>query len=472
MRRALSLLILSIIAALVCGCATNSTVDPRTLTYPPLVFKVPTSERVVMKNGMVVYLQEDHELPLVSVTAYIRTGSIYEPAEKTGLAGLTGAVMRSGGTQKLSPDKLNAELEFMASSIESSIGGDLGNLSLASLSKNLDKTLELFGQVLMTPAFREDRVELAKNRTIEGIRRQNEDPKAIADRELQKALFPGHPLGRYPTVQTVRAINRDDMVSFHKKFYRPANIMLAVAGDFGKEDILAKLDKLFSGWDGAPVRLPEVSTPIGNINPETLLVKKAVPQSAIRMGHLGIEKNNPDLYAVRVMDYILGGGFTSRLMSEVRSNQGLAYHVGSHFEIGRTFVGTFIADTETKSESTAKAITLIRNIITGLTKAAVTDQELQLAKESIVNSFIFGFAKPEAVVNQQVRLEYYGYPKGYLENYRDNIGKVTKEDILRVAKKYLHPDAMILMVVGDDKKFDQPLSTFGTVREIKLEENR
>lgn len=451
------------------GCAAPpKAVDPRTLTSPPLRFEIPKSERVQLENGMVVYLLEDHELPLVSVTAYVNTGSIYEPAAKAGLAGLTGAVMRSGGTRSLPPEKLDAELEFMASAVESSIGADAGNISLTTLSKNLDRTLELFTQVLMHPAFREDRVALARNKTIEALRRQNDDPKGVADRELARALYPGHPLGRFPTIGSVRGITRDDMVAFHRQFYRPDNIMLAVAGDFRRDEMLTKLRTVFSGWIVPPAKLPAVPEPSSQVLPQVLLVRKEINQSVIRMGHLGIDKNNPDLYPLRVMDYILGGGFTSRLMTEIRTNQGLAYNVDSRFDVGRRFVGTFIAETETKTESTAKAITLMRSIIGEITKGEVSDQELHLAKESIINSFMFGFAKPDAVVNQQLRLEYYGYPPGYLENYRENIAKVTKEEVLRVARKYLHPEALVLTVVGDDRKFDQPLTGFGEVTEVKL----
>ncbi len=203
-----------------------------------------------------------------------------------------------------------------------------------------------------------------------------------------------------------------------------------------------------------------------------LLARKDIGQSVIRMGDLGIDKNNPDLYAVRIMDYVLGGGFTSRLTQEIRSNQGLAYNVDSHFDIGRQFIGTFVAETETKSQSTIKATNLMRDIIAGMTKAPVTDEELKLAKDFMINSFIFGFTRPDTIVNQRVRLEYFDYPAGYLENYRDNLAKVTKEDVLRVAKKYLHPERMVLVVVGDEKKLDGPLSAFGQVRELKLENGK
>jgi predicted Zn-dependent peptidase len=447
--------------------------DPHTLTFPPLKFAVPEAQRVVLDNGMVVYLMEDHELPQVNITAFIGTGSVFEPGDKVGLAGLTGAVMRSGGTTSFSPEKMNDELEFMASSIESSIGGDAGNVSMNSLTKNLDRTLRIFAQMLMAPAFREEKVELARSHTIESLRRQNDDPKGVADRELTRAIYRGTPLGRVPTFATVKAITRDDMVGFHKKYYRPNNIIMSIAGDFIAKDMVVALNQAFAGWKRGPLDFPAVEEPAMTLTPEVLHLQKDVNQSVIRMGHMGISKDNPDLYVIRVMDAILGsGGFNSRLMAEVRNNQGLAYNVESSFDIGRRYLGTFEAETETKVETTARTIGLLEEIIAGMTKKPVTDQELTLAKDSIINSFIFGFTSTASVAIQKARLEYYHYPAGYLENYRDNIAKVTKEDVLRVARKYLHPEALKLVVVGDAKRFDKPLSTFGKVEEIKLEKEQ
>jgi predicted Zn-dependent peptidase len=468
--------------ALVAGCATTQgattqgattqgataqkSADPRTLTFPELTFQIPRSERVQLKNGMVVYLLQDHELPIVNLTAYLNAGSIYDPPDKVGLASLTGAALRTGGTLETAPDKLDRELEFMASSLESSINADHANVSLSTLTRNLDRTLALFAELMTKPAFDPARVELARMHAIEAIRRQNDDPKGIASRELNRAIYPDHPLSRTPTPASVRAITRDDLIAFQERYFYPANTILAVSGDFDRERLLKRLEALFARWPNRAPSFPVVPEPKDDGSAAVLHVQKEVNQSVIRMGHLGIDKNNPDLYAIKVMDFILGGGFTSRLTREIRSNQGLAYHVGSYFETGRRFRGPFSAETETKSGTTARATTLLRSIIAGMTLAEVSVEELKLAKDSIINSFIFGFARSDAVVNQQARLEFYGYPAGYLENYRDNIARVTREDVLRVARKYLHPDAMKLIVVGDEKKFDQPLSLFGRVREI------
>lgn len=458
-------LILSLVPA---WRAVGATVpDPRTMTFPPLAFRIPAVERVVLDNGMVVHLLEDHELPLVTMQAYIRTGSIYEPEDKVGLAGLAGAALRGGGTTATPPETLDSELEFMASSIESSIGADSGTVTLTSLTKNLDRTLALFTQVMMSPAFREDRVTQAKNRAIEAIRRRNDDPQEVGDRELSRAIYAGHPLGRIPTVESVSAVTRDDLVAFHRRFFHPNNVILAVSGDFDRNGMLEKLQAAFGGWKKEEVPLPHIPQPVPGGKPAVLLVKKAIDQSVIRMGHLGIDKNNPDLHAITVMNAILGGnGFSSRLMAVIRTREGLAYNVDSSFQAGRRFPGTFEAETETKAGSTARAIGLMREIIDGMTRRPVSDAELTLARDSIINSFIFAFTNSASVANQRARMEYYGYPKGYLEEFRDRIGRVTKEDVLRVARKYLRPDALILVVVGDETKFDKPLSTFGEVREV------
>jgi predicted Zn-dependent peptidase len=455
------------------SATASPAVNPRQMTFPPLVFQVPTAERVVLANGMVVHLLEDRELPLVSIQAFIGTGSVYEPADQTGLAALTGAVLRGGGTALTSAEDFDDELEFMASAIESGIGADLGTVSMSCLKKNLDRTLALYAQVLTRPAFREDRVVQGKNLMIEGIRRQNDDPKEVADRELYKTIYRNHPLGRYPTIDSVSSLRRDDLVAFHRRYFHPNNVILAVSGDFDRREILEKLEKAFAGWKRGDVSLPQVAAPTAVDKPALLLVKKDIDQTVIRMGHLGIDKNNPDLYAVTVMNTILGGnGFSSRLMSIIRSKEGLAYNVDSSFSAGRRFTGTFTAETETKSSSTAKAIGLMQGIIADMTRQPVRDVELSLARESIINSFIFAFTTPASVVAQRARLEYYGYPEGYLENYRKNIAKVSKQDVLRVARKYLHPDRMILVVVGDEQKFDKPLSSFGAVREIALEASK
>lgn len=446
--------------------------DPRTMTFPPLHFEIPKAERVVLECGMPVYLLADRELPIVNVTALVRTGSVYEPPAKAGLASLTGSVMRSGGAGGIAPEKMDDELEFMASAVESSMGVDMGTVSMTALTRNLDRTLRIFADVLLHPDFSEKRVDLARKHLVEGLRRQNDDPKEIAEREIVKAIYAGHPLGVVPTFASARGISRQDMVEFHARYYRPDNMILAVSGDFERDALLRELNRIFGKHPAkGSAALAEIPQPRLEFAPEVLFGSKDVNQTVIRMGHLGITKDNPDIYAVRVLDYILGGSFTSRLMMEVRTNQGLAYNVDSRFDVGRLFTGTFIAETETKAESTAKTISLMKEIIGGMTRAPVSEQELKSAREYIVNSFMFGFTSPATIVTQRARLEYYGYRPDYLETYRERIAKVTREDVLAVARKYLRPQAFKLVVVGNAAKFDRPLTVFGSVRELELKQN-
>jgi predicted Zn-dependent peptidase len=442
------------------------------MKFPELNYTIPKAERVVLECGMPVYLLRDTELPIINMTAMVRVGSVYDPARKSGLSGMAGTVMRSGGAGGIKSEVIDDELEFMASAVESGIGTDMGTVSLTALKRNFTRTLHIFSDVMLRPDFSEKRVEIARSQTIESLRRQNDDPKEIAGREINRAVFTGHPLGEITTFESINSITRQDLVDFHRRFYRLDNTILAVSGDFDRTELLKELNSVFKPTtDLGTTVVPELAQPKQLFQGEVIYGKKDVNQTVIRMGHLGLSKDNPDIYAVRLLDYILGGSFTSRLTMEIRTNQGLAYSVGSHFDIGRRFTGSFIAETETKAESTAKAITLMKKIITDMTKEPVNDGELTAAREYMINSFMFGFTSPASIVTQRARLEYYGYPAGYLEQYRDNIAKVTKEDILAAARKYLHPDGFKLVVIGNAEKFDQPLSGLGVVRELDLKVN-
>ncbi|HIJ86586.1 MAG TPA: insulinase family protein [Desulfuromonadales bacterium] len=472
MSRFLLLLCFLVTAAASVSAADQQRANPRTMKFPALNFQIPQAERVVLQCGMPVYLLRDTELPIINMTAMVRVGSVYEPAAKTGLSGITGSVMRSGGAGGMAPEQMDDELEFMASSVESGIGSDMGTVSLTTLKKNFSRTLQVFSNVLLRPDFSAKRLEIARKQTIEGLRRQNDDPKEIAGREINRAIYAGHPLGNIATFASVGTITRQDLVDFHHRYYRLDNMILAVSGDFDRAALLKELNGVFKAEKyPAPLVLPPVPQPAEQLQGAVIYGKKDVNQTVIRMGHLGLTKDSPDIYAIRLLDYILGGSFTSRLTMEIRTNQGLAYSVGSRFDIGRRFTGSFIAETETKAESTGKAITLMNSIISAMTKEPVTDDELTAAREYLINSFMFGFTSPVSIVTQRARLEYYGYPDGYLEQYRDNIAKVTKADILNTARKYLHPDAFQIVVIGDAAKFDLPLESLGTVRELDLKLN-
>lgn len=449
------------------------TADPREMHFSPPEFHPPKAERLVLPNGTILYLLEDHELPLIILQAMFRTGGIYDTADKVGLASMTASVMRTGGTKNHSGDEVDALLDQMAALLSLGMGGSAGYASLNVLKKDFGTGLSLFADVLMYPALEQEKLTLAKNRAIELIRRKNDYPGSIASREFRKLVYGAdHPIGREATIETITNIQRKDLAAFHERYYTPNNMILGITGDFVRDEMIKKINTAFSGWPQKKLSLPPVPPVPEEFIQSVNLVHKEIVQTQLRIGHLGIKKDNPDLFALSIMNDILGGGgFSSRVFKEVRTKQGLAYSAGTVMRSGNLEKGVFIAYAATKAETTHQAISTIMEEIKKMREKKVSEEELRLAKDSFLNSFIFSFSNPSQIVGRQMSLEYYGLPENFLEQYRDNVAKVTVEDVQRVARKYLHPDGMITLVVGNEKQFDQPLSTMGKVKTISLEEN-
>tara|TARA_B100000315_G_scaffold8981_1_gene8842 strand:- start:16706 stop:18139 length:1434 start_codon:yes stop_codon:yes gene_type:complete len=444
-------------------------VHPNDLTYKPIKLNPVIPDKTVLKSGMLIYTLEDHELPLFTINAVIKTGAIYEPEEKTGLASMTGSVLRSGGTKSMSWEEIDGKLEFIAGSVETNIGSDSGAASLSVMTKDIDEGLKIFADVLMHPVFAQEKIDITKNQAVEAIRRENDNPGMVARREFRKLLYRDHPYGRKSTIESVSSITREDMIAFHKKYYHPNNVMLGITGDFNKKEIIEKIQMVFKDWKKKEVAFPEVPPVKKDLKRSVNYVYKDVKQSVIRLGHMGLDYRNPDHYAVMLMNYILGGGsFQSRMMQDIRNDRGLAYSVWSYFQLGMRDIGVFASGSGTKLQSTVTVISRIEDIIREMRESPVKDEELKNAKEYIINSFVFKFTSTARIVNRFLTFEYYGLPTDYLKTYLDNIRKVTKEDILRVAQKYLKPDQTVILVVGNKEKFEAPLNKFGPVTEIKL----
>lgn len=443
---------------------------PKELNFPPLTFTPPESQRVTLKNGMKLYLLEDHELPVLDVIALIRTGDIYDPPDKVGLSALTATVLRTGGTTRRSPEELDETLDFIAGSITSGIDEENARATLSVMSADTDLGLELFAEVLMSPAFREDKVELARKQMLEALRRQNDNPSQVASRFLYRLLYLPHPYGNQPTERSVGNITRDDLVAFHKRYYRPDAVMMAVVGDFVTAEIVPKIEKAFADWQVEPTERPSVGLATETNRVGVYHVEKDLNQASIWMGHLGLTRTNPDLFPVNVMNYILGGGgFTSWMVQEVRSNRGLAYYVQTLFR-RRTLRGPFLAICGTKASSTVQAVELMKALMEKIRTEPVSDAELEIAKNAIINSFVFAYTSSAQIAEQEMIVDYYGYPPDFLKTYPDNIARVTKEDVLRVAREYLHPDRLTIVTVGKESAFDKPLSTLGPVTYLSLDE--
>jgi predicted Zn-dependent peptidase len=470
-RRAAAVLLPALaILAVLAACQPPVLHPPAELSFQPVRFDFPQADPVKLSNGMVLYLREDHELPLLTLVALIRTGAVYEPEDKLGLASLTGTVMRIGGTRSRSGDEINETLEFIAATMETGISREAGIASLSVLSKDREVGLDIFADVLMHPVFAQDKVDLAKQKELEAIRRRNDDPQGIAFREFRKTLFRGNPRGRVPTLKTVAAITREDMIAFHRNYVHPDAIILGVSGDFRRDEMIRTIEGLFAEWKPAGADVPPI--PPGDAPAATCIqyAYKDLPQSTIVMGHPIIGKAHPDFFAFEVLNFILGdGGFRSRLMSEVRSNRGLAYSVGSIYNAEADH-GLFAAYCFTKTDSTLESIRLISDIIRSVKEKGISQAELEWAKSSIVNNFVFAFTSPAQIVRAQVGIAYDKLPQEFLQTYRDSVMSITVDDVNRVAAQHLQPERMVVMVVGNGNSFDGQLSTLGTVNQINLDE--
>jgi zinc protease len=445
--------------------------DPRTMKFSPVEFSPPEPARLVLENGLVVYLLEDHELPLVSLSATIRTGGWLDPQDKIGLAGLTGSVMRTGGGGGLTAAQVDDELEQFAIDINMSMGRQSGAASLDVLSKDFARGLRIFAGLLRQPAFESARVELAKLQTIEGIRRRQDNPGSIVSREFVKQLYgPEHPTARESTIESVKGITRDDLIAFHQRTVYPNGIILGVTGDFKTEEMLALLRATFGDWKKGEV--PELKIPDA---PETAgrsivrFVNKETSQTHLRVGHLSIKEQDPDYVPLAIANDILGGSsFRSRLFNDVRTKRGLAYSVGSRLNVGVHDQGVWLMRAETKLPSTQEVISRFVANMERMRTELVTDEELAEAKEAYVNSFVFSFASPSAIVGRFVELEYDGLPKDFLQQLRARVIALTKENILAAAKKHFHSDRLTIVAVGPGEALPKLLSGFGDVKEIKL----
>ena len=470
------LVIATLVACLIAWGIPSTFARPHEeLTFEPIEFKPPVPEIRMLSNGMKLYLLEDHELPLFNINGLIKTGNIYDPADKVGLSSIFASVMRTGGTVSREPDALNEELESMAASVEVGMTREYGTINLSTLAEDIEKGLEIFADVLRNPAFREDKLELRKQQSVERIRRRNDNPIQLGWRNFSALLYgTDHPFGWYTEIEGIESITADHLKAFHAKYYHPDNMMLAITGDFETEALIAQLEKVFEGWESADITFPDVPTVDPTPKPSVNYIFKDLPQSVMLIGHFGIKRTPdfPDYFALRVMNDILGeGGFTSRLMREVREKHGLAYMVGSIMQTTYyTNPGEWFAYSQTRTDKTAEAISLIIDVVKGLRDAPVPQDELQRTKDSLINSFVFGFESSSQIAFQQMMLAYRDFAPDFLETFTDNIAKVTAEDVQAVAQKYLHPDALTIVTVGNKANFDRPLDEFGAVNEIEIEQ--
>ncbi len=462
--------LLAAVAATFVQPAQTQSSDWKQIPVPPLrAFKPAQPKRVELPNGMVIFLQEDHELPLIDGTARIRGGSVNEPATKVGLVDIFGEVWRTGGTKSQTGDQLDDFLEVRAAKVETGGGPDSTTISFSCLKGDLDDVFKVFTDVLQSPEFRADKIDIAQKGEEDSISRRNDDASGIAHRESVKLAYGAdNPYARVPEYATVAAITRQDLLDWYGKYIHPNNIILGISGDFDSAAMEARLRAAFESWPKGPT-LPKNEVQYNPAKPGYYLVpKEDVNQSNIHMVALGTTRANPDYYAISVFNEAFGGGFSSRLFNDIRTKRGLAYAVGGGIGTNFGHPGILQIQIGTKSQSTIDAINAAYTDVEDLAKQPITEDEIQRAKDAILNAFVFRLDSPDKILGERMVYEYYGYPPDWLDKYQAEIKKVTAADVNRVAAKYMHKDQLAVLVVGNTKDFDKPLSSLGPVTNVDI----
>jgi zinc protease len=455
-----TILLLGFVCALVFLSQTGSAIQ---LPLPPMADKT-------LANGLKVIVAENHEQPVVTMRLMIKAGSILDPADKAGLANMVAGLLRKGTTTR-DANKISEEIDFIGGNLGA--GSDLdatyGNCEV--LTKHIEKGLDLLADILLNPAFAQPEIERLRKQTIAGLMQAKDDPNNVVDEQYKKYLFGDHPYGKSEggTLESVSGITRDDIVNFWKQVYIPNNSVLFVVGDVKPEEVFPKAEAKFGSWQKGT--LPEMKFPAAK-PPQGIKVilinKPDATQSSIKIGNLGIDRYNPDIFNCRVMNYILGGGgFVSRMMTEIRQKRGLTYDINSQFTYNR-FPGEFTVTTYTRNDSTVNAIKGIFEELNKIRSADVTPQELKETISFYNGMFPRQFETLNQVLGQLVNPELYGLGKDYLPTYLDRIGKVTAADVRSAAQKYIDPKNMLIVVVGKADDVRESLKQFGPVTEIEL----
>ena len=422
-----------------------------------------------VESSVLEFTIEYPELPLIDVSIIVDAGKIGVPNKMAGLEKLVAALLRNGGAGRWSAEQLDQQLEQLAAQVQVKASTYTTNFDMSVLREDAQLGVEILAAMVQEPSFDSQRFNINQQQLLESIRRRGDHAARLAQQVLFAKLYAGHPLANSSRYDTVAPLTVEDVKHYYHHHFSPQHTRIVISGDLTVAEAKQWLDHSFAAWQhlGEDNFLPSFK----DSNPSGLVfIHRPIPQTTILLGEIGIEKNNPDLHAVQVMNYILGGGgFSSRLMREIRSNRGLAYSVYSYFSVGRRLLGPFIAGCETKNESVAEVVNLLRGEMEIIRQQPITAQELNQAKDSLINSFVFTFENTHALAKRIMSQQMYGYPENYLEEYRQRIAAVTIDDVQRVALKYLHPDQQLLILVGDREALQPSLKQLAQpVEEIQL----
>lgn len=449
-------LALTLLSTALAFSAPNAIPDrPEKLKFPELDFQPPDAAqfRVQLKSGPVAYVIPDRELPLVNISILVRCGQYLDPVGQEGLASLTGTLLMQGGTAKLSATDLEEQLAFLAAHLATGVGDTSGNVSLNLLSKDLDEGLTLLRDVLATPGFQEDKLELRKRQLLQGMRQRNDDSASIENQAVLRAAFGTNFWAtRDLTSNSLAAITRADLSRFHQRWFHPGNFVLAVSGDFERADMLVRLEKLFANWPFKGEMPPPIPTQFQFAKAGVYLVNKEVNQGRVSMLLPGLMRDDPDYFPAVIMNDILGGGgFTSRIMNRVRTEEGLAYSAGSSLQGGVYYPPPFVASFQTKSRTVPYAVSLVLKEMKQIAAEPVSPGELATTINGMIERFPRAFASKAQVAALFAQEEFTGrFAKdpGYFRTYREKIRAVTQADVQRAAQRLLKADQTAVVIVG------------------------
>ncbi len=431
----------------------DGTIPPRpeTITYPELKFAPPKASeyRTTLTDGTVLFMLPSHEFPLITLTITCMGGSNMDPADQAGLAGMTASMIRTGGSTTMPADVVDERLEFMATNLGVMSSGWTSTASIDCLKSNFDESLKILVDLLRNPAFDEAKFKIARDAVLEGLKQRNDDAASISGREWNYLVYgENHFESAQATGDSINSITAADMKKMAAAIFHPGNMIISVSGDFDPKTMPSMIEKALAGWAKGPAN-PAPTAPTHQMTPGVFYVEKDIPQGKVALGMKAIQRNDPDFFAYTLMNEILGGGgFSSRIMQKVRSDEGLAYSAGSGFKAGAFYPGTFRAGFESKSPTCALATKIILEQIALMRETQVSDSELEIAKNSFIETFPANFASKSGTLAVFVSDELTNRPAGYWDAFRENIRAVTPEDIQRVAQKRLDPSQMTILVVG------------------------
>jgi zinc protease len=456
-------------AVIVLLIAANAAGDlPKQLKFEPIDFKIPDAHTLEFSNGLHGYLIEDHDIPVISMVIMYRVGFPHE--DKVGLADLTGYAIRNGGSLNYGKSVIDEKLEFIGASIESRSGAYVGEISTNFLTKDTETVLAILADLIINPAFEADQIELRKKSRIEDIRRKTDDPRNLGRREFAKIIYKNHPAGWEATEKSISNITRDDVIAFYGKYVRPNNAVIGISGDITKDEALAKLNDLLVGWEagGEEPEFPEMRF---EMHPSVNYIYKDVNQAYIFAGHMSMKASNEDKPLAAIMNHVLGGGsFTSWITQRIRSDEGLAYSARSSFGASPWGYGLFTGSCQTKADAAMRALTLLMEQIEKMKNVGPSEEEVDDARESFINRHVFDYESAGRLVDRLVWFDIVDLPLDTLEREFKAYQSATADEVRRVAAEYLHPGEMTILVVGNQDLFDRPLSDFGKVNVIEIEE--